>query len=188
MVDTVRDAFGDPWRVEEVRPTAHGWPVYLGRPILPGGGHPRQGRAVVPTAELRDHLARTVEHPYAVNLPVARAVVKRLRNLLGLTWRDHRREWWEERAEELAELVGTEFARRHGVSEAAVSVAHRSMYGPRLRPKGWWREGESALLLRSALPRAYVAHRLGISVGAVGRLRWVLQGDARRLAVLARVE
>ena len=177
--DTILDVWGDAWYVEEARRTPHGLPVLLGRPRLSGGGRPRQGNTSIPTAEHVGHLRAHRERPYDVDLPVSRGVVKRLRRLLGLSWRDDRAAWWEAHADELADLTLAKFARRHGVSEAAASLAHRRLFGRRLRPAGWWREGEAAYLLRSDLPRAYVAHRLGVSVGTVGRLRWVLRHDGR---------
>lgn len=177
MDKPVLDVFGDHWSVSEIRPTAHGWPVYLGRPLLPGGGRPRQGNTVVLTGSLAGYLERHRDHPGQVDLPISRSVVNRLRRVLGLNWYDDRRAWWEAHSLDLLTMTLAEFARRHGLTEGAVSLAHKRIFGPKLRPAGWWREKDAAYLLVSDLPRAFVAHKLGISVGAVGRLRWQLRRE-----------
>lgn len=178
----ILDEWGDEWSVDEERLTTHGWPLMLGRPLLPGGRRPRQGKTTILTPELAAHLraAADAQRPYDVDLPIHRSVVQRLRKLLGLDWYDMRRVWWEDRAEDLADLTLAEFGRRHDVTQSAASLVHKAVFGPRQRPAGWWREADAALHLRSDLPRAYVAHRLGISVGAVGRLRWILRNDMSR--------
>jgi hypothetical protein len=118
----ISDCFGRPWRVAETLPTVHGWTLYRGRPVREDGSCVRQGATVIPTPELRDHLAATVETPYEVDLPISRPVVSRLRHALGLAWRAQRRQWWEERAADLEELTEDKFAARHGVAQSAVSV------------------------------------------------------------------
>jgi hypothetical protein len=61
------------------------------------------------------------------------------------------------------------------VSQEVVSIMRNKLVGRRIRGEFWWREPSNAELLNSTLPRSYVADRLGISIGAVGRLRWMLR-------------
>lgn len=177
------DAWGDEWSVDEERLTTHGWPVRLGRPLAPDGRRVRHGLTTIITPELADYVRIHRREPIdSLQLPVSRGVIKRIRRLLGINGTYESQVWWEERSEDLASLMAAEFVRRHGGSEAAVSLAHKRIFGPKLRPAGWWREGEAAVLLASDLPRAFVAHKLDISIGAVGRLRWQLrreQSEAR---------
>jgi hypothetical protein len=83
--------------------------------------------------------------------------------------------WWESHTDDLAALTLEEFAAKHGTTTGAAEWWRLKVFGKRPRPAGWWREEAAANLLVSNLPRAYVAEKLGISVGAVGRLRWVLR-------------
>jgi hypothetical protein len=118
----IRDYSGHPWRVTEARPTVHGWTIYLGRPLREDGTCIRQGATAIPTPELRDQLAATVQRPTETDLPLSPPAVRRLRRMLGLTWRAHRRQWWEEREGELLALTEDGFAAKHGVSQSAVSL------------------------------------------------------------------
>ena len=101
--------------------------------------------------------------------------MKRLRHLLGHHRQLDARQWWEDHADDLAELTLEQFAAKHGRKAGAVERARLALLGRKFRPYGWWKEGEAADLLRSDKPRAFVADALGISVGAVGRLRWALR-------------
>jgi hypothetical protein len=118
----IPDYSGQPWRVAEARPTVHGWTLYLGRPVGADGGTPRQGATAIPTPEMRDHLAATVQRPSETDLPLSPPAVRRLRRMLALTWRAHRRRWWEEREGDLLALTEDGFAAKHGVSQSAVSL------------------------------------------------------------------
>ena len=172
IIDHALDAFGDAWDVREKRRTDFGWSVLFGWPIGHRGygcGGPR----VIITEPLADYLRATRHRD--VRLPIGRTTLRRLRRVLGLHWWDDRRAWWESRTDELASLTGAEFAQKYGLSEAQVSNVHASVFGRRVRHNGWWRQGEAADLLAGDSPRAYVADRLGISIGSVGRLRWVLR-------------
>jgi hypothetical protein len=77
---------------------------------------------------------------------------------------------------DLLDLTLEQFAARHGVKPTVMERARLALIGRVIRSAGWWRESGTAALLLSDAPRAAVAQELGISVGAVGRLRWVLGG------------
>jgi hypothetical protein len=72
-------------------------------------------------------------------------------------------------------MTETAFAEKHGYSVASVSLANKALFGNRTRPEGWWHQEPALSLLAGLEPRAYVADKLDISVGTVGRLRWVLR-------------
>jgi len=107
--------------------------------------------------------------------PAAKSTIKRVRALFGLNYYLETEEWWLELISDLTDWPGERFAKVHGVSQEMVSIMHTRLVGRRIRGDGWWREKSNAAILKSELPRAYVADRLGISVGAVGRLRWMLR-------------
>jgi hypothetical protein len=144
----ISDCFGKPWLVDEVRPTAHGWCLYLGRPLSPEGISERRGSTAIATPKLRDHLAATMETPYDVDLPLSGPAIARLRKLLGLTWREYRRQWWEERTRDLDRMTEEEFGRKHGVAQSAVSWKLKRIGKPR-RPRGRWNDEEVVMLLAS---------------------------------------
>ena len=73
----------------------------------------------------------------------------------------------------------TEFAARHRYSLSRVCQVNAAIFGRRLREPGWWRQDPARSLLFGDFPRQEVAEQLGISVGAVGRLRWVLRSEGR---------
>jgi hypothetical protein len=170
---TIRDHWGDRWTVWETRETDHGWPLHLGRPEY--AGQRRGGKCVILTTELVEYLIAVRHNLGSCRLPVGGTVVKRLRKILGLNSYEDKRQWWEDHADELAELSGENFARKHGYSEARASQMHTAIFGRRLREPGWWREEPAASLLRGDSPRQEVAEALDVSVGTVGRLRWVLR-------------
>ena len=172
----------------EARPTVHGFDVLLGRPAghtanSGGSARIRGGPRVIVTPELHRYL-ETRRYPVrGVHLPVGRNAVKRLRHLLGLNWLADHAAWWEARSDDLADLTLEAFADRHGVSPTVAVTARLAIFGPRRRPAGWWRAPDVAARLLAdpvTATRAEVAADLGISVGAVGRLRWVLKQDLSR--------
>lgn len=174
---TATDIWGDTWAVEEARPTTHGWAVLLGRPAC---RRMRHGLTVIMADSLANYLERHRHEPavLAASLPIGATAIKRLRRLLGHHWRDDRSAWWEERAADLADLTVAEFAARYGVSAGAASTWRIRLFGRRLRPAGWWREPEVAAVLRDQ-PTAAASARLGLSPGAVRRLRAELAAGLR---------
>lgn len=175
IIAQVGDAWGSLWDVHAARETTHGWSLMLGWPVgLPRGRGGSGGVRVILTRELAAYLEAHRMAPGAMALPCGRGVIKRLRALLGMDWRTDNEAWWLDRLDDLADLSGVEFARRHGVSSAAVSHAHKACFGPRLRPSGWWRDPVVVSILSSDHPRAWIADVLGISVGAVGRMRYMV--------------
>jgi transposase/uncharacterized protein YerC len=168
------DIWGDPWVVSEARATRHRFDILFGRP--PNSG--RRGPAVIVTEPLAAHLAAHRHTPGQLALPIGNTTIKRLRRLLGFHWRIDRAEWWERRVDDLATLTTGAFAERHAVSAGAVVQARQALLGEsRQRPDGWWRHPEMAAILLADKPRADIADHLGISVGAVGRLRWALRQE-----------
>jgi hypothetical protein len=133
---------------------------------------------VVPTAELREHLAATIDTPYDVDLPVSRPVVSRLRRALGLSWRPHRRQWWEAREGDLEALTEDEFAAKHGVAQSAVS--HKLRQRGRLR-RFRRRLDDEGLRQLLALPisHAELAGILEVDRKTVARWRAVVAAEAR---------
>lgn len=169
----VEDYWGDPWSVAESRLTDYGHDVLLGWPSpLPPGPRGRP-KTIVTTA-----LAATLEayrtNPSDLRLPVGATTIKRLRAALGHNRYLDRRQWWEDRADDLADLTLDEFARRHGVTAGAASRAATALWGPALRPAGWWRTPEVAAILLSEAPSGEIAIRLDIAAGSVRRLRHAL--------------
>lgn len=181
----------------EARPTAHGFDVLLGRPAADtansgGIARGRGGPRVIVTPELHRYLETRRYPARGVHLPIGRKAVKSpkrrafaagLRHLLGLNWLADHAAWWEARADDLADLTLEAFAARHGVSPTVTVTARLAIFGPRRRPSEWWRAPDVAARLvadPSTATRAEIAAELGISVGAVGRLRWVLKQDLLR--------
>lgn len=176
IVDQIADAFGDAWDVREYRPTAHGFDVAFGWPAdqLRGAGQ-AGGPRVILTEDLVIYLAAHRSRPKDIRLPIGRTTLKRLRRTLGHHWQIDRAAWWEARTDDLADLTIEQFCSRHGVSAGAVVNARHALFGPALRPAGWWRDAEVAALILSNRPRAEIADQLGVSIGSIGRLRWALK-------------
>lgn len=176
IIGHVRDAWGDPWDVRESRPTKHGFALQIGWPAgCRGKGY--GGPRAIPTPELVAYLERHRRDAGVWDLPIGRTAVKRLRRLLGHNRYIDAAEWWEDRAADLATLTLEQFAAKHGRKVGAVERARLALYGKTNRDHGWYRQEPARSLLIGNTPRAEVADRLGISIGAVGRLRWVLRSE-----------
>lgn len=126
------------------------------------------------TEDLVIYLAAHRDRPKDIRLPIGRTTLKRLRRILGHHWRIDRAAWWEKRSDDLSDMTIAQFCERHSVSAGAVVDARHALFGPALRPAGWWRAPDVAEILASNRPRSEIAETLGISVGSVGRLRWQL--------------
>jgi len=176
IIDAVTDAFGDEWDVREYRKTAHGFDVAFGWPAdqLRGAGQAGGPRAIL-TEDLVVYLAAHRDRPKDIRLPIGRTTLKRLRRILGHHWQIDRAAWWEARIDDLSDLTIEQFCARHDVSAGAVVNARHALYGPKLKPAGWWRTDDAAALILADKPRAELAADLGISIGALGRLRWRLK-------------
>jgi len=176
IIDLITDAFGDEWDVREYRPTMHGFDLAFGWPAdqLRGPGQAGGPRAIL-TEDLVLYLAAHRDRPKDIQLPVGRTAIKRLRRILGHHWQIDRAAWWEARVDDLSDLTIEDFCRRHGVSAGAAVNARHALFGPALRPPGWWKSPDIAAIIISDRPRAQVAEELGISVGSLGRLRWQLK-------------
>lgn len=176
IIDSVTDAFGDAWEVREWRPTTHGFDIAFGWPTGERRGTGGVGGArVVLTAPLADYLDQTRMRPIEMRLPIGRSTIKRLRRILGHHWLVDRAAWWESCAEDLSDMTIEEFCAKHDVSPGAVVNARHALFGPVLRAAGWWRSPDIAGILTSDRPRSEIAEDLGISVGSVGRLRWMIK-------------
>lgn len=176
IIDTITDVFGDRWDVREYRPTAHGFDIAMGWPANEERGTGKAGgpRAIL-TRSLVIYLAAHRDRPKNIRLPIGRTTLQRLRRILGHHWQIDRAAWWEARTEDLSDLTIEQFCARHNVSAGAVVTARHALFGPKLRPAGWWRNDEVAAIILSNRPRAEIADALGISVGSIGRLRWCLK-------------
>jgi hypothetical protein len=166
----ISDCLDRRWRISEAIPTRHGWPVFLGRPLREDGTCFRQRATTILTPELRDHLSATVAIPSAVDLPLSPPTVNRLRRMLGLTWREHRRQWWEEREEDLHTLTEDEFAAKHGVTQSAVSRELKKRRRLR-RPARRLDDAGLRQLLSLPIPHAELAGILEVRRSTVARWR-----------------
>lgn len=179
IVDQIKDLWGDEWDVREYRHTDHGFRVALGWPAgTPRGAGGAGGPRAILTEPLVIYLASLRDTPQDIRLPIGRTTLQRLRRTLGHHWRIDRAAWWETRVEDLSDLSLTAFAAKHGVSIAAASHARNALFGAMTRPAGWWRAPDVVEIILSDRPRAVVAETLDISIGTVGRLRWLLRQEA----------
>lgn len=176
IIGKATDIWGDAWDVREARPTDHGFDVLLGWPIgIPRGKGGSGGPRLIVTPELAAYMESRRYPARGVHLPIARTTIKRLRGILGHQWYVDHTEWWAERADELADTPAELFAKRHNVAAHQVVGARLALFGPRLRPNGWWRAPDVAAILLQDSPASIAAEQLGISVSSVRRLRAALR-------------
>jgi hypothetical protein len=176
IIGSVKDFWGDEWDVRETRPTTHGFDLCFGWPSgCRGKGF--GGPGLICTTALNDYFkTHALDRNGSIyDLPAGRTTIKRVRLILGFNLYAESAVWWEERTEDLTDLPGVEFAKKHAVPASSVSIWRKRLIGKRLREPFWWRENAIAELLQSNLPRAFVAQKLAISVGSVGRLRWLVR-------------
>lgn len=177
IIGTAADIWDDVWDVREARPTSHGFDLLFGWPAgTPRGKGGAGGPRIIVTQDLAAHLESIRQSPGKHGLPAGSTTVKRLRRLLGHHGQIDRAAWWEDRADDLADLTIEQFATRHGVSIGAAVNARHALFGPTLRPAGWWRAADVVSALSG--PTADVADALGISCGSVRRIRAVLRGHS----------
>lgn len=175
------DIWGSKWDVREDRKTAYGWPVRIGWPAgEPRGKAGAGGPRIIVTDELAAHLESVRAAPGGHGLPIGMTALKRLRRLLGHHRQIDRAEWWADRADDLADLTIEAFAARHQVRTGAVLNARHALFGPVLRPAGWWRAPDVASIILAEMPVAIAADRLGISASSVRRLRGQLKNTSLR--------
>lgn len=128
IIGQAEDITGEVWDVRESRPTPHGFAVLLGWPQSvqrgPGGGSPR----AILTPHLADYLAAHCHAPAAIDLPIGRTTVKRLRKALGQDWYLDNEQWWRDRKEDLLSMTLDDFCARHGKTPGAAS-RWRAMFG-----------------------------------------------------------
>lgn len=178
IVDQIKDYWGDEWDVREYRRTDHGFRIALGWPAgIPRGAGGAGGPRAILTEPVVAYLADLRDAPQGIRLPIGRTTLGRLRRTLGHHWRIDRAAWWESRVEDLSDLPLTAFAVKHGVSIAAASYARSALFGAATRPAGWWRAPDVTEIILSDMPRAVVAESLDVSVGTIGRLRWLLRQE-----------
>lgn len=176
IIGHIEDVWGDPWAVREARPTDLGFDLQLGWPALaPRGKSGAGGPRVIITPALARHMEQIRQAPGAHRLPIGNTAVKRIRRLLGHHRHMDRAKWWEERADDLADLTIAEFAARHNVSTGAIVHARHALFGATLRPAYWWQAEDVAAIIRGDAPTAAVADALGLSAGAIRRLRAALR-------------
>jgi len=108
----VADHRGEIYDVREIRPTPHGFEVFIGWPVGLQRGQGGGGPKIILTQPLAEHLLKTKLSPKDANLPISRNVLKRLRSELFLNWRMDKNEWWEENPEGPGEKASTKSVRR----------------------------------------------------------------------------
>lgn len=176
IVDKIEDVWGDEWDVREYRATPHGFPIAFGWPRgIPRGAGGAGGPRVIVTPELARHFEAHRLAPINLALPLGSNAIKRVRRLLGHHRQIDGAAWWEERVSDLSDLTLEQFADRHSVSMTACLNARHGLFGRKLRPAGWWRQEDVARILISPMSRSEIADTLDISVGSVGRLRYMLR-------------
>lgn len=175
VIGHATDVFDDAWDVREERQTPHGWPVLLG---WPNGIERGKGRAggprVIITAELAAYLNAQVT-PSKMNLPIGKTAIKRICRVLGVSWRDARSAWWDEREGDLLRLTIDQFASLHGVSVGAVSEQHTRRFGPKVRCAYWWAEPSVVQAIKT-MPTYLLADHLDICASSARRLRQCVNG------------
>lgn len=179
IVGSAVDAWGDTWDVREARKTQFGFDVLLGWPAgIPRGKGGSGGPRVIITADLAGwcNALRGSRAPNA--LPIGATALKRVRRLLGYHGQVDRVEWWETRADDLADMTTDRFCEKHHASAGAVSQARIAVFGRRVRETGWWRKAEIAEILLSPRPSADIADQLGVAAGAVRRMRSAIAGQS----------
>jgi len=121
IIGQAEDITGAVWDVREERPTPHGFAVLLGWPQSMQRGRGGGGVRTILTPHLADYLAAHKLAPAAVDLPLSRTTIKRLRKLLGQDWTLDNEQWWHDHKEELLTSTLAEFCKRHGKSQGAAS-------------------------------------------------------------------
>lgn len=165
----VLDAWGEPWLVQEARPTKHDFVLFLGRPREATGP---MGVQVIITPELVDYFERLRRLPAAMDIPIAKTTITRIRAVLGHHRYQDLEMWWLERLPDLQELTTADFCARHRVSAGAVSQARQAYLSlRRAREKNWWATPEMRDLLLSKMPTAWIAQKLGLAAVTVRKYR-----------------
>jgi len=174
----VKDVDGRLWDVAESRPTKHGFDLHFGWPS-DARGYGQGAKGLIPTQDLLKYWEskKLCRDGSIYDLPIGRTSIKRVRSILGLDYYTDNAEWYWDRIEDLMTMSNVRFSAIHGVDESTVSVVRSKLLGRRIREAFWWREESVADLLCSDLPRFHVASKLGISIGAVGRMRWLLRKE-----------
>ena len=178
IIDGVVDYWDDSWDVREWRrnevpgapDVAMGWPA--GYPRGRGGSG---GPHAIITAEVYKYLTDHRLDRGNIKLPVSGTTVKRLRKLCGYNYYNDSAMWWLDRLDDLMSMTYSAFGAKHGKGATTAGVQYRVLLGRRIREPGWQMSEPARSLLTSTLPRSYVAEKLDISVGSVGRLRWQLR-------------
>lgn len=165
----VKDIFGSPWSVSEMRQTSHGFDVLMGRAAINPG---RGGVRVILTQPLAEHLTDNRLHVVSVDLPISRQAITRLRQMLGHNRSADLDDWWRARLDDLRALTTDDFTARHSVSAGSVSQARQKYLGERrLNPAHWWLEPEARAYLLSDTPAKKISKKYGISESRVRGLR-----------------
>jgi hypothetical protein len=185
VIGQCEDWQGEPWDVVEARDCAAGFAVLLGYPSRPDvtmRGRP----AIIPTFALVAWLRDNQDRPSSEVAPVvgiSMSVLKRLRGELGMGYRDHQRQWWLDRVDDLATLTIEAFAAKHERTFSTVAIWRLKLIGKTNRDAGWWLEEPARSALLSDAAAAEVAKSLGVPVGTVGSLRAALKARGMEIAV-----
>jgi hypothetical protein len=167
----VKDVFDQWCEVSEIRTTRHSFDVYLGRAEdrLKRWGIGRTG--VILTKPLAKYLTRFRMQPWEMDLPIALCTLNKLRKRLGFHIRRDIRRWWEDRREDLTKLSRMAFAKLHGRNVGLVKYQGRSLVGPRIKPRFWWKALNVQAILFGEKSDVEIATTLGIACSSVRRLR-----------------
>ena len=168
----VLDAWDAPWLVDEARPTVHGFAIYLGRPREMTGP---MGKETIITAELAAHFEKMRRLPGAMDIPLGKTTITRIRSVLGHHRYQDAELWWLERLTDLHEMTTADFCVRHRVSAGSVSQARQHyLQEHRLRDANWWKSGEMHDLLMSKMPTLWIANKIGLAAVTVRKYRAAL--------------
>lgn len=112
IIDHVADAHGKMWDVREKRPTPHGFDVMLGWPVEQPRGQGGGGPRVIITPDLAAYLEAVRLRPAAVDLPIGRTALKRLRAALGHNWLVDNCRWWQDNPDGPGKCAGAVTAQK----------------------------------------------------------------------------
>lgn len=180
IVERVKDFNKASWNVHEVRPTKHGFDLYLGTPRDTYHSPYRGLSKLIVTRALRNywHANRTKNSRFFLDLPVSSSGLKLALRNLRFYHREDLLAFWKKRVDDLAALPTREFAAKHGVDPAA-AFDWRLKLVKRGRPKGWWRTPEFLKILLSSMSLTEAARELGIEFSEVHRLRRLAKRESK---------
>jgi hypothetical protein len=169
MGEYIMDAWDEPWFIDEARPTAEGFAIFLGRPRAATGP---MGKQTIITADLVAYFDRNRRNPGAMTIPLAKTTITRIRAVLGHHRYQDLEMWWLDRLIDLQEMTTADFCVRHRISSGAVSQARQYyLKERRIRDANWWRTGEMREMLLSKMPSAWIAQKTSLAAVTIRKYR-----------------